>query len=446
MLPPLRLCTVALGLLCVVPLCVCAVASAQNPPAQETPAPVSTTFKIAGVVVSSTTGLPLARSRVSVYDARNPRNEAWMVTREDGRFAFDHLPAGKYSLQGARRGFIPSAYEQHEQYSTAIVTGAGGDTENLTLRLVPEAAITGKILDESGEPVRNAGVRLFRQNHHLGFNRVTPFQFAPADDQGSYEFVGLPPGTYFLGATARPWYALHPPSPRATGAANLPVLVGPSLDVAYPVTFYQGATDSDAATPILIKGGDRAEIDVHLEPVPALHLIFRETLTAASDANGKSVKFGRQPVLERRIFDATENAATDTRGFSDADSQTLELSGVPAGKYTVRFVGPPGDQTSRTQEVSITKDGQDLDPSAGEPLASVKVAVRIAGENRNPQQINLILRDARMRVIRFQQIQQNGEIRFDDLAPGNYTLTGLAQNRNTPWSRPPPRVSTPAAR
>src|SRR5579859_7443725 len=122
---------------------------------QTAPAP-GATFRIAGRVVSSTGGNPLARARVSIVEAHNSQSLQWTITSEDGRFEFKQLGPGKYGLQGAKRGFITASYDAHEQYSTAIVTGAGLDTEHLVLRLAPSAVISGMVLDESGDPVRRA--------------------------------------------------------------------------------------------------------------------------------------------------------------------------------------------------------------------------------------------------------------------------------------------------
>ena len=96
-------------------------------------------FRIAGTIVSTPEGHPLFRARVSLRDVKNAQNQIFMITGDDGHFEFRNLPAGKYSLTGAKRGYISAAYDQHEQFSTAIVTGAAVDTENLTLRLVRTA-------------------------------------------------------------------------------------------------------------------------------------------------------------------------------------------------------------------------------------------------------------------------------------------------------------------
>jgi hypothetical protein len=67
-------------------------------------------FKVAGVVVSSTTGTSLRETRVTLMNTEDPREALWIITREDGRFEFVGLGGGKYSLEGARRGYIPAAY------------------------------------------------------------------------------------------------------------------------------------------------------------------------------------------------------------------------------------------------------------------------------------------------------------------------------------------------
>ena len=122
-------------------------------------------FKIAGTVVNEVTGAALALVKVSIADTRARAQRIEMVTGEGGHFEFAGVPAGKYALQGAKRGYITSSYEQHEQYSTAIVTGPEFATEKLVLRLMLMALIMGHVLDESGDPVRHARVRLFLEDH-----------------------------------------------------------------------------------------------------------------------------------------------------------------------------------------------------------------------------------------------------------------------------------------
>jgi protocatechuate 3,4-dioxygenase beta subunit len=261
------------------------------------------TFRIAGTVVSATTGAPLSQARISIAETKDRGKVVSMITSEDGHFEFSQLKAGKYSLQGAKRGFIASAYEQHEQYSTAIVTGAEFSTEKLVLRLTQMALITGHVLDEFGDPVRSARVALYFENHSAGMTRIVRINTSTSDDRGFYDFSLLRPGKYYVSVTAKPWYAIHP---NTAAAPSLGQPVSSALDVAYPTTYYSGATEADRATPIEVQGGDRQQIEIHLNPAPALHVFFRVPQNGPDQANNFST-----PILQKHVFDAVEFVQTE---------------------------------------------------------------------------------------------------------------------------------------
>jgi Carboxypeptidase regulatory-like domain len=369
-------------------------------------------FKVAGLVVSSTTGTPLRDTRVTLENTKNRREAVGMITREDGRFEFAGLGAGKYSLEGARRGYIPAAYQQHEQYSTAIVTGEKFDTQNLTLRLVPMAMLTGKVLDEYGEGVRDARVMLYVESHRGGATRVTSASLAISDDQGMFEFTPLEPGKYYASVSAKPWYAVRPASQTAEGAVNAVVDVDRSLDVAYPTTYSGGSKEAEGAEPIAIKGGDHAQIDIHLSPVQALHLIFH-----AADSGEDGF---RPPIFQKRSFDSEDVAPTE--GIQQISEGVFEMSGIPAGRYTVRMPGNGSEQMAHA-EVELKQDGQDLAELRGEPAGRVKLSVKMPKDEPPPRQMSVGLRDDQHRIVGFNhQLDPNGEATFEDLAAGKYGI------------------------
>jgi len=389
----------------------CALLRAQSAPPDRSATP-DAKFKIAGTIVSSLSGTPLGNARVSVFDTSNPADAVWMITSENGHFEFGSLKRGKFSLQGAKRGFVRAAYEQHEQFSTAIVTGAGFDTENLVLRLTPLAFLGGKVIDESGDPVRNARVMLYVENNQAGMNRITPADGGSTDDQGSYEFAALAPGNYYLSVAARPWYAVHPVSSPAEGAGNSSPDVARSLDVAYPTTYYNGSIDADAATPISITGGDHLQVDIHVNPVPALHLVFHV-------ANDGQQGFS-PPVFQKRVFDSLEYVQSDGAQF--VAPGVYELTGVPAGKYSVRLREPKSGQLQQFSEMELVKDGQELDTSRSEPAARVKLSVKMPGQEPLPKQFHLALQDSRRQNVAFKPVDPAGEAIFEDLPAGHYPI------------------------
>jgi hypothetical protein len=412
MIPVFRSCRLAtLTAACALLFC-CAHAQTEN--AQPTQIP-SGPYRIAGTVVNSKTGGSLARSRVTIADAKHRQSMQSVITSNDGAFEF-HVPAGKYSLDGAKRGFIPASYNQHDQFSTAIVTGADFDTENLALRLAPNAALTGKVLDEFQEPVRHAQIMVYRENHFQGVSRIVGFRGAVTDDQGRYEVTPLNEGTYFVSAKASPWYAVHPTS-TGEGATNPPTQVDPSLDVVYPITYYGDATEAEDAAPIPVRGGDRLEADIHLNPVPSLHLIVH---VPEDGTQGMAV-----PVLQKSSFDGLEQV--ENSNIQNVAPGVVELTGVAAGRYTVRMRDSSG-QLQEPTEVDLNSGGE-LDVSSGRSTSKVKATVRIEGAASLPSHLQIGLRNSKGRVDAT-EVDAKGEANFADVIPGNYdVVAGSATNR-----------------
>jgi carboxypeptidase family protein len=380
-------------------------------------------YRIAGTVVNKTDGHPLARARIVVRDTKDPKRFESLVTAEDGMFAFTDVPAGKYSLSGTKRGYISAAYDQHDQFSTAIVTGAGLDTEALVLRLAPDAVIAGKVLDESGEPVRQASVAAYYDDHSSGVDQIRQIGGAQTDDQGAYEIRSLTPGTYFLSANAKPWYALHPRSNPSSGqdseigdAANF----DRSLDVAYPLTYYPDVTDADSAMPIPIRGGERLQVEIHLNPVPALHLLFRVPQTGN---NGFTV-----PQLEQPSFDGSTFLQSD--GVQLVSPGLVEMTGVPAGRYNLRF-NEPGS-TMQMNAVDLTKDGQEIDISGSEAISNVKVSAKVTGETSLPSRLSVGLRSAHRRPVGWKELDAKGEAELEQIPAGRYDV--LVWGASKPYS------------
>jgi Carboxypeptidase regulatory-like domain len=377
------------------------------------PAGHPSSFRIAGTVVSKTDGRLLARARITVRDVKDAQKFQSLITSDNGRFEFDGLPAGKYSLTGAKRGFISAAYDQHDQFSTAIVTGAGLDTETLTLKLAPDAVVTGKVLDEFGDPVRHAMVMLYYVDHSGGVDQIHQFRSAQTDDLGEYEMTPLIPGTYFLSANAKPWYAVHPSADRSGSneeqIAPAPV-VDRSLDVAYPITYYPDVIDADSATPIPIRGGDRMQVDVHLNPVPALHLFFR---VPGNGKNGFNYPQFQQPAFEGSTYINTEGGRMVSPGL-------WEITGIPAGRYNLRL--PNAGSTLQMNGIDLTKDGEELDTSGAEASSAVKFSLQIPGESDIPSQMMVGLRTGKGVAVAWHAVSPKGEVQLEQIPSGQYEV------------------------
>jgi hypothetical protein len=391
-------------------------------------AQAAATYRVAGHIVSAGDGHPLQRASVELLDDRSRNPVASVVSDEYGAFTFPGVPAGHYPLRGSAPGFLPSLLDQHEVFSTAVVTGAGVDTGSLTLKLEPEAALTGLVTDESGEPVRRTQIALYREDGNSGIARIQRFRTAQTDDLGTYDFSHLPPGRYFVSATATPWYAVHPNPPQPSGAfvpdVGIVDALDPTLDVAYPITFYPEATDSSAAEPILLHPGDQPHADIRLTPRPAIAITLPRTLEVGGNPGVQ---------LEQMVFGFPEPLYGTTAYIPNSGPM---LTGVPPGQYILKETIAAKDGTSiRSFHVDTTYGVPDLDAAKAEQQAEVDITVKSPDGSKPPAQTIVALVRTGAANANSSVVNEKGEAHINGVEPGDYRIAIQTADRSLAVAR-----------
>ena len=414
--PLIRTCGLRLGLAGAAWFALSASCPAQKPASpQNPPQTTSGTYRIAGRVVSATTGEPVHRATVAALSEEDSHIVQSVQSDSDGRFAMDHLPAGKYPLSAARRGFRVAFYDEHEEYNSAIVTGPDQDTSHLVFRLTPNAVLRGVVTADGGDPVENASVILFKRQrgsaHRGGLGEIRQSDGAMTDDTGAYEFSNLAPGEYYAAVVTSPWYAMHRPSRLNAANQDSP------LDVAYPVTFFDSTTDEASATPIMLEAGSRQEADISLHAVPALRL----QISVPRRATGIV-----QPELRTMVF-GTQVAAESSGGFDPVHTGVVEFNAIAPGRYELIQGDPP-----RISELDASSS-QVVDPNTGALAVAVSGMLRSTAGAPLPDNISLMLEplDGHNQT----PVQTNahkGEFRFDAVPPGSWGLAANAEANPLP--------------
>jgi hypothetical protein len=368
------------GLTCLLAVLTGTCLARQQPRASRTAAG---SYQITGTVVHALTGEPLPGVTVALSpnvdlsrqrgtdrteDAPRPAEIRPVLSGRDGSFAFTGLKAGKYSLSAAKRGFSQQGYEQHEQFATAIVAGPDKDSANLVFRVQPDASIGGRIVDEHNESVANAQVMLFREGMQNGRRGIYRMQQVQSSDEGMYRFAHVRPGKFYVAVSATPWYAQYggnrqrmgfradgggPAAPTAEDGSS-------ALDLAFPVTFYPGVTDSARAEAIELKPGQRENTDFALMAVPSLHV----RINSGTSEPGQYVS----ATLTQDVFDSAE---LGVRGRNMSFGQGVtEISGITPGHYTLHLQAngqnrPPTPTILRDLEVSSSMEVNASDVPTG---------------------------------------------------------------------------------
>jgi hypothetical protein len=329
--------------------------------------------RIAGTVVNAATGDPVARATVALLAEADSHTVRSVESDNEGHFALEGLPAAKFQLTASKRGFLTAFYDQHEEFNTAIVTGAGReglDTGSLTFLLAPGAVLRGVITADGGDPVERAQVILFRKpSAHSPGEHIVMAGAADTDDTGAYEFANLVPGDYLLAVKAEPWYALHHLNPQSRQRqASDP---SAALDAAYQVTYFDSTVNEAEATTITLAGGSREVANISLHAVPALHIAV-ETPHGLDSLASSGQPMLRQPIFGEQIFARIFAFSNDPR------QKTAEFGGIAPGRYELTQGDPP-----RIVDLDAASS-QLVDPMLGTPTVAVTGTLRISSSSARP--------------------------------------------------------------
>src|SRR5436309_180677 len=171
---------------------------------QQKDTPPTPTGRITGRVVTADGGKPVKRARVFVTAAELPGGRG-VLTDDSGVFDLTELPAGRYTLTVSKSGFVSLSYGQRRplQAGTPLQLGDGEQLKGVDFRLPRGGVIAGRILDEEGEPVPGATVRVMRYQYQQGDRRLAQAGSGQTDDRGQYRVWGLMPGDYYVNALTR---------------------------------------------------------------------------------------------------------------------------------------------------------------------------------------------------------------------------------------------------
>ncbi len=162
------------------------------------------TAMILGQVVTGDAGTPVRRARVNLV-GQELRGQKATMTDDDGRFVFTLLPAGRYTVNASKVGYVNLAYgaKGAGRAGTPIQLADGQKLETKAMSLPKGGVVTGIVLDENGEAAPGTTVRAMRQVIRTGEKRLESAGTDTTDDRGQYRIYGLLPGQFVVYAQPR---------------------------------------------------------------------------------------------------------------------------------------------------------------------------------------------------------------------------------------------------
>jgi hypothetical protein len=314
---------------------------------------VAGTGVISGRVTNLETGGPLRRAVIRITSPALPSDRR-VSTNSEGRYEVRELPAGAYSLKAERGGYLTLAYGQRRtgELGKPLQLGDGQTVKAIDFALPRMSVISGRVLDDTGEPIAKVIVYAMQFGRHQGVRRLIPFvvpeeccwrgSHSVTDESGQYSLV-LPPGEFFVMGQSRETWPLESDTTQVLG---------------YPASFYPGVVEPTAAQRIKVGVGQEVgNIDFALVPA------------RLAKVSGVVVNAAGAPVAGEPLTLSQEIMGPQGGGFTFAPltAQTgpdgdFSVSNVWAGEYILAVRSPaasdqPAQEARQTIQVAGDIDG-----------------------------------------------------------------------------------------
>jgi protocatechuate 3,4-dioxygenase beta subunit len=304
---------------------------------------------VTGWVVEGGSGAPVAGAEVSLELNSLPSDRApKAITDGSGAFTFDGAGPGNYRVTVSKAGFY---VRQAQQFITGTpVTIRGGETiEGVELQLIRGGAISGRVVDEFGEPVALVQVQALRYQFYSDGSRQPGFSDGSdfTDDLGRFRLYGLPSGEYGIVARRTTRRVEGPMAPIVV----LPALARSGLEVLDVPTYYQGTVNPSQAQTILLP--PEGEVSVQLALVNGRMARVSGRVITAAGLPASGLRISLRPTTGVPLIFAGERPL--------AADGTFSFTGIPPGEYRIGVASANRSIGGERAAISISVVGDDID-------------------------------------------------------------------------------------
>jgi hypothetical protein len=231
------------------------VTAAVNPRAQQPSSsakPQGATVR--GTVVDASTSKPLAMVRMRLSTVKpGATPDHYARTDAEGHYEFRDVAPGPIHVTAAKARYVTLQHGQALPATSGrpIEIKPGVVLERIDFALPRASAITGRVVDDFGEPVERAAVSAMRLRFVNGRRQLAQVATSSTNDNGEYRIPALQPGSYYIVASER----------SAGFGASM------EADIGFARTAFPAATTIDGARTVDVRAGlDTQGVDIALLP------------------------------------------------------------------------------------------------------------------------------------------------------------------------------------
>ena len=332
----------------------------------------------------STTGEVLRKVTLTLRPNGRGGGSYGTTSANDGSFRFPSVDQGTYALTGERAGYVRETLSTPGGQTRAIEVVSDKNTSGIQLKMTPQSVIAGHVFDEDGDPIQSVNVEVWRYTYPRGRKQITQVQNGTTNDLGEFRIPNLPPGRYYVSATARrgALQAILDAGGRGgrNGRNGRQAVAGgrggPEESIEdYVTTYYPNLTESTNASPLnLVAGSEARGIDIRLLKTRFHHVsgslagLPAQAPVADSKQDAKQKGKGRGgdagflagPGVTLSLTSRNGGAGRQLPGAQVYADGTFEFPAVPPGSYYIMAQSAGAAQQRLTARVPVDVGNGDI--------------------------------------------------------------------------------------
>jgi hypothetical protein len=351
---------------------------------------------VAGVILS-TSGDPVRKARVIL---RAHDETAFSYTSDSdasGRFVIQDVLPGVYSISVDRPGFMSEQDGAPGAPAPSFKVETGQSMNDLKIKLIPLAVITGRVLDDDGDPVRGARIEAMAYTYQAGKKQLNSLEQASANDKGEFRLFGLHPGAIYIRASSFNRGRFSP---------------GMLATESFTPTYFPSTTDAVHASPIeLAAGAQLSGIDIRLRREK--HYSVR----------GKLPEVLEHEVSQRMLQIRPRDGSGGGSGLRQ-DEKTFEFLDLLPGSYViVGDIVSNGKRSVVRQDVDVVN--ADVEGVTLNFVAPVNLSgsVRVEGVMSHPLEKMRVNLESDVQGQNGAEVKPDGSFVVPEMAPDVYKIT-----------------------
>lgn len=298
---------------------------------------------IRGRVTAADTGKPLRRAQLTLSGIPASMQRYTTSTNARGEYELKGIPEGRYTLSISRGGYLRMDYGERRpgDGGKPIQVADGQQIDRIDVVLQRAGIISGRLMDETGEPIAGVAVYAMRQAYYLGRRKLVPMGAGiRTDDTGQYRLLGLEPGDYYVMAAPRETWTVKGPPPQVFGYAN---------------TYFPGAGNPSSAQRVQVASGQEVpNTDFALVASRTATLAGTATRADGSPATGASVS------LNQSIMGPLGGTSSFIASAAVSADGSWSMPKIAPGEYELSLTIDERDRGRERASMNVFVQGADL--------------------------------------------------------------------------------------